>query len=202
MMTYCSKGHILDASNTRRDGLKRRCRRCDKDGYLRRRVLKPIKSDVERLEEKYVPEPMSGCWIWLGAIHSSGYGLVQRNKRNIQAHRESWRVFRGSFDESLKVLHKCDNRTCINPNHLFLGTQQDNIADMIAKGRFARSTWTALLAKTARDKREATHCKRGHIRSVENLSVDRHGFRHCKECAKVRKLAERSKRLCPLERRL
>jgi hypothetical protein len=77
------------------------------------------------------------CWIWTAA-KAAGYGQFMSDKKRYDgAHRYSYRLHYGEFDESLFVLHKCDNKICVNPNHLFLGTQQDNIDDMIAKGRQA-----------------------------------------------------------------
>lgn len=95
-----------------------------------------MKSLVQRLEEKYIPEPNSGCWIWLGG-HSGRYGQIAiENGYTVRlAHRVSYRLFNGSFDEKLRVLHRGDNTFCINPAHLFLGTQADNVKDMSRKRR-------------------------------------------------------------------
>jgi hypothetical protein len=77
------------------------------------------------------------CWQWKGAIkrgHKSGYGAVSWAGRHLAAHRAAWILLHGEPGE-LCVLHKCDNRECVNPNHLFLGTKQDNADDKVAKGR-------------------------------------------------------------------
>lgn len=87
------------------------------------------------LEEKSIPEPMSGCWLWLGSINNGGYGSVYFNKKWARAHRVSFLVFKGKIPEKLLVCHHCDTRSCINPSHLFLGTHQDNSTDMVNKGR-------------------------------------------------------------------
>lgn len=93
------------------------------------------------LEEKIltysIPEPNSGCWLWLGSVSTSGYGRVTHRAMGgaLQAHRASWMVFRGKILDGLFVLHKCDVRPCVNPDHLFLGTHQDNMRDMVSKGR-------------------------------------------------------------------
>ncbi len=76
-----------------------------------------------------------GCWIWLGARGANGYGVVSYNRKLISTHRASWLAHNGSLPADLCVLHTCDNRGCINPEHLFLGTYQDNHDDMHRKGR-------------------------------------------------------------------
>ncbi len=79
----------------------------------------------------------NGCWLWQAAINDSGYGCGYDNttKRHDTAHRMSWRAFRGAITSEQHVLHKCDVRPCINPNHLFLGNATINNTDMDAKGR-------------------------------------------------------------------
>ena len=95
-----------------------------------------MKTDLERFEEKWMPEPFSGCWLWLLSVHGNNkYGHAVWNGRHTEAHRLSWTLHRGEIPEGLRVLHKCDTPTCVNPDHLFLGTQKDNITDMIKKGR-------------------------------------------------------------------
>ena len=71
------------------------------------------------------------CWIWNGQINQNGYGIIANKK----AHRVSWEIHNGSIPLDMRVLHKCDIRKCVNPDHLRLGTQQDNINDMFSKGR-------------------------------------------------------------------
>jgi hypothetical protein len=83
------------------------------------------------------------CWNWDRPGHDFGYGKLVRTdasgRREILAHRASWELTNGAITNGLHVLHKCDNPRCVNPSHLFLGTQTDNMADMHAKGRTRNS---------------------------------------------------------------
>lgn len=94
----------------------------------------------QRLLAKVSPEPMSGCWLWTGAVNRRGYGSIGEgsrgsDRRTTLAHRAAWTVFRGPIPLGSCVLHRCDTPPCCNPAHLFLGSQTENIRDMCAKGR-------------------------------------------------------------------
>lgn len=97
----------------------------------RNRPCKPMK---QRLVNLMVPEPNTGCWLFLGQLYRNGYGKINVAKKTTSAHRVSYETFKGEIGE-LWVLHKCDTPCCINPDHLFLGTRQDNVDDMMRKGR-------------------------------------------------------------------
>lgn len=87
-----------------------------------------------RLNNNYTPEPYSGCWIWTGNVRK-GYGYFKVKGKQVAAHRLSWTLHRGAIPNELWVLHHCDTPACVNPDHLFLGTVQDNVADCVRKNR-------------------------------------------------------------------
>lgn len=95
---------------------------------------KPLLTTQERFNNK-VLFCANGCWEWQGELDRYGYGKFRCGVHILKAHRYSYELAYGEFDKSLHVLHKCDNPKCVNPAHLFLGTNQDNIADKIQKGR-------------------------------------------------------------------
>lgn len=92
---------------------------------------------LSRIENMFMPVTESGCWIWMLALGRHGYGSIKHQGKMLKSHRVSWMVYRGAIPDGIKVLHTCDIRCCINPDHLFLGTQADNVADMIKKKRAA-----------------------------------------------------------------
>ena len=94
-----------------------------------------MKTTLDRFEEKFIPEALSGCWLWSAAQHQFGYGHFLYNKKVHVAHRVSYELYVGKIPDGMCVLHRCDVPECVNPAHLFLGTTQDNIKDKCKKGR-------------------------------------------------------------------
>ena len=78
------------------------------------------------------------CWPWIGARHRNGYGAMNYSGRIMRVHRISWLINNGAIPEGKQILHTCDNPLCVNPDHLFVGTNSDNMADKVRKGRQAK----------------------------------------------------------------
>jgi len=97
---------------------------------------------VERLFGRCRMDPVTGCWIWMRSKDTKGYGRITKTlgeeHKTYRAHRIAWEEYYGLVPEGMCVLHQCDTPACCRPDHLFLGTLQDNSSDMVAKGRSAR----------------------------------------------------------------
>ena len=97
---------------------------------------------LDELFDRCIPEPNSGCWLWAGWTHKQGYGSIKIAGKFKLAHRLSYAAAYGPFPQWMDVCHKCDVAGCVNPEHLFLGTHQDNMIDRAKKGKcnFSRLT--------------------------------------------------------------
>ncbi|TXH09407.1 MAG: HNH endonuclease [Spirochaetes bacterium] len=138
---------------------------------------------TESLKEKFFrsvnPTDIEECWLWTGRTDKHGYGTISEG-RNYRAHRVSYVIHFGKIDNGLLVCHHCDNPSCVNPLHLFLGTIKDNNRDRDNKGRHGCM--------------RKTHCPKGHPYSGENLYIHADGSRMCRICISARKLAQRARR--------
>lgn len=123
------------------------------------------------------------CWEWKGITWPNGYGAFDMHLFGIKSgltHRLSWMFHHGKIPDGICVCHKCDNKKCVNPDHLFLGTHQDNMDDIRRKKRHANTI-----------KRE---CPKGHEYSGFNLIVDKRGYRRCRTCKLASGARERIKK--------
>lgn len=98
---------------------------------------RPPHALAERFWKKV--QKTNSCWTWIGCKNRTGYGIIRLEPRNLRAHRVSWELVNGPIPDGMHVLHRCDNPTCVNPAHLYLGTQKDNIQDAASKGRLRRN---------------------------------------------------------------
>ena len=103
---------------------------------------------LDRFRNKY--EVYGDCWIWVAARTEKGYGRYFHNGRLERAHRASWMIHVGEIPDGMQVLHDCDNPACVKPEHLWLGTNRQNMDDKIAKDRQRRGSdmTTAVLNET------------------------------------------------------
>lgn len=146
------------------------------------------KEDIDRL---FTLIDKSGgqdsCWNWLGSKNTDGYGRIRFGERSIGVHRAAYIATIGEIPEGLYACHKCDNRACANPAHIFLGTQADNMRDCKLKGRTAQT--------------KQAYCRKGHPMDGDNLylhhdEVNRDGIgRQCVTCRRDRYQAKRARHL-------
>jgi len=116
-------------------------RRTAQEAVMIRNQCSPCTPLSIRLLSAITIDDKTDCWNWTRALKDNGYGClhIRSIPSTVYAHRLSWIAFRGIIPQGMQVLHRCDNRRCINPDHLFLGTPCDNVHDMDSKGRRVNS---------------------------------------------------------------
>lgn len=115
----------------------------------------------DRFHDKVMPEPNTGCWLWIGAVKEHGYGVIglgRREQGTAKAHRVAWELYRRPLEANECVLHHCDQPSCVNPNHLFCGSLSDNMKDCVRKkrnfmpdNRGEKARWAKLTANDVHD---------------------------------------------------
>lgn len=139
------------------------------------------KQQVMERFKKYLSINPEGCWNWIGGGFNTGYGAFKIEGKQTTAHRASWTLHFGKIPDGLLICHKCDNRRCVNPAHLFLGTHRDNSQDALKKGRLKSHP------------KDNVACIRGHEYTDES-TYRRHGYRYCRTCHALRSRAYRFRR--------
>lgn len=146
---------------------------------------------AEQFFEQTIPEPNSGCLLWLGSVDKDGYGLFSRVAGTNRAHRAAWMLAHGPIPRRIDgrrgcVLHTCDTPSCVNIDHLFVESDLANVQDMIAKGRQRNQV--------------KTHCPKSHPFDEANTYNMPGGMRGCRICrrAVARAWREAHPRSCPI----
>lgn len=138
----------------------------------------------EHFKTRYVIDEITGCWNWQHFKTPQGYGKYKRVKGETIAHRASYILHKGIIDQEC-VCHTCDNPSCVNPEHLFLGSKLDNNRDRANKKR-----------NNHRNDGK-THCKRGHEFNEQNTGIRKSNTRYCKQCEHERYIKLKNNLLGP-----
>jgi hypothetical protein len=143
---------------------------------------------LARIESKVHAEPNTGCFLWAGATGTTGYGQItihdRGSRKTLSVHRVVYEAHKGPIPTGLDVCHTCDVRSCVNPEHLFLGTRSDNMWDASRKGKLNGKSGPG-----AGYNRTKTHCPAGHAYDAANtyFPPGRPEHRVCRTCKRARR---------------
>lgn len=127
-----------------------------------------METSIERFEKKIERVPFSTCWLWIASTMRDGYGTFFFHKKVMLAHRVAWILYKGELPDDIDVLHKCDVKYCVNPDHLYLGSDPDNATDAVIRKRNFNSA--------------KMECIQGHPLYGANLYVFPNEKRMCRIC--------------------
>ena len=124
--------------------------------------MRRIESIAPRIFERSVAIPFAGCWVWTAGVNSNGYGSMTVHGKPVGAHRASYMAFKGKVPNGLDIHHICDNRLCVNPDHLEAVTHSENI-------------------KAQKPRKRKSECTNGHALTIDNV-YEWNGNRSCRIC--------------------
>ena len=156
-----------------------------------------MKTSLDIFEANAFPEPNSGCWIWMGGVRGVNNNLrpvMQLDREPVCAYRFSYVHFIGAVPDGMFVCHRCHNGLCVNPDHLYVGTPQQNTDDMMRAGRHfsqgdnnprAMAALKKRISEISKRRLLNPTCSKGHLLDAENMYAHPSGRRVCKTCRLV-----------------
>lgn len=149
-----------------------------RSGSDKKRISALCKTSLPpQISARIQQDQASGCWYWTGPKFSTGYALISQDGKMWKGHRLVWTLTFGPISPGIQCCHRCDHPACVNPGHLFLGTNRDNQQDKAAKGRH----W----------QQKKTVCPQGHPYTKENTYTSKAGHRRCLTCLNASRKAVR-----------
>lgn len=113
----------------------------------------------KRLLAGYAECPITGCWNWLGHTYPNGYGVIKVFRKMISVHRYSYELHKGEIPEGMQILHQCDNKLCVNPDHMRVGTHSENMAEAAERGRMRSGSNHPMFGKKPSFERYKDQCR-------------------------------------------